>query len=205
MPITVTNPRSACPPGSPICQLFVASAVESLVYLGQSFVQVSDRAKSNPWLVQAVARCRIRICVQVANVFAVEFLDGPCSRQPMPLTSFPAWLGHSIVKPMFINNLLCRFIPLLAWLPAPLGTVLDSLPKCAPRACLTLLKTTSTKRTRRPRRTDSKHPYTASVPHHNPCFSHETSSFAHIQQQFNPPNFVNLFQSQAVTHSVLTR
>jgi len=102
-------------------------------------------------------------------------------------------------------NLRCRFIPLLAWLPAPLGTVLDSLPKCAPRACLTLLKTTSTKRTRRPRRTDSKHPYTASVPRHNPCFSHETSSFAHIQQQFNPPNFVNLFQSQAVTHSVLTR
>jgi hypothetical protein len=27
----------------------------------------------------------------------------------------------------------------LAWLPAPLGPVLDSLPKCAPRACLTLL------------------------------------------------------------------
>jgi hypothetical protein len=54
-------------------------------------------------------RCRIHICVRVANVFAAEFLDSPCSRQPMPLTSFPAWLGHSIVKPMFINNLRCRF------------------------------------------------------------------------------------------------
>jgi hypothetical protein len=47
--------------------------------------------------------------VQVANIFAAEFLDSPCSRQPMPLTSFPAWLGHSIVKPMFVNNLRCRF------------------------------------------------------------------------------------------------
>ena len=54
-------------------------------------------------------RCRIRICVQAVNVFAAEFLDNPCSHQPMPLTSFPAWLGHSIVKPMFVNNLRCRF------------------------------------------------------------------------------------------------
>jgi hypothetical protein len=27
----------------------------------------------------------------------------------MLLTSFPAWLEHSIVKPMFVNNLRCRF------------------------------------------------------------------------------------------------
>jgi hypothetical protein len=54
-------------------------------------------------------RCQIHICVQAANVFATEFLDSPCSRQPLPLTSFPAWLGHSIVKPMFVNNLRCRF------------------------------------------------------------------------------------------------
>jgi hypothetical protein len=47
--------------------------------------------------------------VQAANVFAAEFLDSPSSRLPMPLTSFPAWLGHSIVKPMFVNNLRCRF------------------------------------------------------------------------------------------------
>jgi hypothetical protein len=76
------------------------------------------------------------------------------SRQPIPLTSLVAWLGHFIVQPMFVNNLRCRFsfdeptaaqiyvvdlCPCLAWLPAPLGTVLDSLPKCAPRAHLTLL------------------------------------------------------------------
>jgi hypothetical protein len=93
----------------PHLSALVASSVESLICLGQSIVQVSDRAKSNQRLAQAVARCRIRICVQAINVFAVEFLDNPYSRQPMPLTSFPAWLGHSIVKPIFINNLCCRF------------------------------------------------------------------------------------------------
>jgi len=36
-------------------------------------------------------------------------------------------------------------MPLLAWLPAPLGTVLDSLSKCAPRAHLTLLQAPSKK------------------------------------------------------------
>jgi hypothetical protein len=38
------------------------------------------------------------------------------------------------------TNLRCRFIPLLAWLSASLGTVLDSLLKCAPRARLTPLQ-----------------------------------------------------------------
>jgi hypothetical protein len=47
--------------------------------------------------------------VQAANSCAAEFLDSPCSHQPMPLTSFPAELGHFIVKPMFVNNLRCRF------------------------------------------------------------------------------------------------
>jgi len=139
------------PTWQPHLPALAASAVESFVCLGQSFVQLFDRAKSSPWLAQAVARCRIRICVQAANVFAAEFLDSSCSRQPMPLTSFPAWLGHSIVKlmqsalPIFLwrtysrINLRCRFFPLLAWLPAPLGPVLDSLPKCASHAHLTLL------------------------------------------------------------------
>jgi hypothetical protein len=98
-------------------------------------------------------RCRIRICVQAAPVYAAEFCDSPNSRQPIPLTSFPAWLGQSLVQPMFVNNLRCRFslwrtfnrinlrwrfLPLMAWLPAPLGLVLASLPKRAPRAHLTL-------------------------------------------------------------------
>ena len=37
------------------------------------------------------------------------------------------------------TNLQCRFIPSLAWLPTPLDTVLDSLPKYATHAHLTLL------------------------------------------------------------------
>jgi hypothetical protein len=97
------------PTWQPHLLALASSAVESLVCLGQSFIQVLDRAKSSPLLAQAVARCRIRICVQAANVFAAEFLDNPCSRQPKPLASFPAWLEHSIVKPMFVNNLRYRF------------------------------------------------------------------------------------------------
>jgi len=85
-------------------------------------------------------------------------------RQQSALPIFLWWTYSRI-------NLRCRFIPLLAWLPAPLGTVLDNLLKCAPHARLTLLQTTPTKRTQRPRQTDSKYPCTASVPRHNPCFS----------------------------------
>jgi len=54
-------------------------------------------------------RCRIRICMQASNVFATKFLDSPSSRQPIPLMSFPVWLGYSIVKPMFVINLRCWF------------------------------------------------------------------------------------------------
>jgi hypothetical protein len=97
------------PTWQPLLPALAASSVESLTCLGQSFVQVSDRAKSSQRLAQAAARCRIRICVQAANVFAAEFLDSPSSRQPIPLTSFPAWPGQSIVQPMFVNNLRCRF------------------------------------------------------------------------------------------------
>jgi hypothetical protein len=52
---------------------------------------------------------------------------------------------HKFALPIFLwrtysyTNLRYQFISLLAWLPAPLGTVLDSLLKCAPRAHLTLL------------------------------------------------------------------
>jgi hypothetical protein len=38
------------------------------------------------------------------------------------------------------TNLRCRFLPLLAWLPAPSRPVLASLPKCASHAHLTLLQ-----------------------------------------------------------------
>jgi hypothetical protein len=97
------------PTWQPLLPALAASSVESLTCLGQSFIQVSDRAKSSQRLAQAAARCQIRICVQAAYVFAAEFLNSPSSRQPIPLTSFPAWPGQSIVQPMFVNNLRCRF------------------------------------------------------------------------------------------------
>jgi len=82
-------------------------------------------------------RCRIRLCVQAANVFAAEFLDSPSSRQPIPLTSFPAWPGQSIVKPMFVNNLRCRFFfnePTAAQICAanfsPVGMAASTLKAC---------------------------------------------------------------------------
>jgi len=61
------------PTWQPLLPALAASSIESLTCLGQSFVQVSDRAKSNQRLAQAVARCRIRICVQAANSCAAEF------------------------------------------------------------------------------------------------------------------------------------
>ena len=61
------------PTQQPHLPALASSAVESLVCLRQSFVQVLDRAKSSPWLAQAVARCRIHIWVQVANFCAAEF------------------------------------------------------------------------------------------------------------------------------------
>jgi hypothetical protein len=47
--------------------------------------------------------------VQAANVFLTEFRDSPYFCQPIPLTSFPACPEHSIVQPMFVNNLHFRF------------------------------------------------------------------------------------------------
>jgi len=58
----------------------------------------------------------------------------------------PAHVRQQSALPIFLwrtfsrINLRCRFLPLLAWLPAPLDPVLDNLPKCAPRALLTLLQ-----------------------------------------------------------------
>ena len=107
--ITSTHPHSCMPTWQPQLPVLAASAVESLVCLGQSFIQVLDHAKPNPWLAQAVARCRIRICGQAANSCAAEFRDSLSSHQPISLMSFPVWPRYFIVQPMFINNLHCWF------------------------------------------------------------------------------------------------
>ena len=155
--MTATNPCSACPPGSPICQLLLRQLLSHSYALDSSsskFQIVASRTHD----LHKPLRCRIRICVQAANVFAAEFLDSPSSHQPMPPDEFSclAWTFHRqahvrqqsallifLWRTYSRINLHCRFLPLLAWLPAPLGTVLDSLPKCAPRAPLTLLQVAS--------------------------------------------------------------
>ena len=80
-------------------------------------------------------------------------------RQPQFSSAYPpdefcclAWTFHRLAHvrqqsalPIFLRqtysctNLRCRFMSLLAWLPAPLDTVLDSLSKCTHHVCLTLL------------------------------------------------------------------
>jgi len=99
-----------------------------LVQHRQSLVQVSDRAKSTPWLAQAVARCRIRICwFSLTNLLSsacpldefsglvrpvqrpthvrrkictADFPRQTYFRQRVPLTNFPAWPGQSSVQPV---------------------------------------------------------------------------------------------------------
>jgi len=115
-------PRSACPPCSPNCQFllclllvshmpwtvlcpsFRSCQVEPPTHTSRCTLPNSHLRASCQCL-----RCWIRIYVQDANVCAVEFRDSPSSRQPILLTSFPAWPGQSIVQPMFVNNLRCRF------------------------------------------------------------------------------------------------
>jgi hypothetical protein len=181
--ITATNSCSACPPDSPNCQ----------------FLQRLLLVSRMPWTVlrPSFRSCQVKpttctsCCALPNSHLCAGFQCLPCRipRQLQFSSAYPpdefsclAWIVH---RPTHVHqqsalliflwqtynctNLRCRFIPILAWLPAPLGTILDSLPKCAHHAHLTLLQTTSTKRTRRPRQTDLKYPCTASVPR-NPCF-----------------------------------
>ena len=140
----------------------------SLTCLGQSFFQVLDRAKSNQRLAQVVARYQIHICVQAANVCAAEFTSA--CRMPMSallnsatapiLVNLSPWrvllLGLDIpssspcsstiyAADFPLTNLKLQKVALPIYVPvdmttSTLDTVLDNLPKCAPRAHLTLLR-----------------------------------------------------------------
>jgi len=107
------------PTWQPHLLALASSTVESLVCLRQSFVQVSDRAKTNPWLAQAVARCRIRICVQPANSCAAEFTS-TCG---LPMSSLP----NSSTAPVLVS--LC---PWRVFLP---GLDIPSLSPCSSTIC----------------------------------------------------------------------
>jgi hypothetical protein len=69
------------PTWQPQLPALAASFGESFTCLWQSLVQVLHSAKSSPWLAQAAARCRIRICMQTANSYAAEFASA--CRLPM--------------------------------------------------------------------------------------------------------------------------
>jgi len=156
------------PTWQPQLPALAASSSESFTCLGQSFVQVSDRAKSSPWLAQAAARCWIRICVQAVNSCAAEFASTcrlpmsslPNSSAAPVLVSLSPWRvflrGLDSPSSSQCSSTICAadfpltnlqphksalpISPLLAWLPAPSRPVLASLSKCASHAHLTLLQ-----------------------------------------------------------------
>jgi hypothetical protein len=116
-------PRSACPPGSPIYQLLLRhllSHSHALDSPSSKFQIVPSRTNDLHKPLRAVefaSACRLPM-----SALPNSHLRAGCQclccripRQPQfssaysPLTSFAAWLGHSIVQPMFVNNLRCRF------------------------------------------------------------------------------------------------
>jgi hypothetical protein len=172
--ITATNPCSACPPGSPICQLLLRQLLSHSYALDSSsskfqIVPSQTHDLHKPLRVAEFASaCRLPM-----SALSNSHLRAGCQclrcripRQPLFSSAYPpdefSCLAWTFQRPVHVHqqsalpislwqtynrtNLRCRFIPLLAWLPAPLGTVLDSLPKCAPRAYSTLLHKVSLNR-----------------------------------------------------------
>jgi len=188
--MTATSPRSACSPGSPICQLLLRhllSHSHALDSPSSKFSIVPSQALDLHKLLRAAefsSACRLPIpALPSLHLRAgCQCLRCRIPRQPLFSSAYApdefsclAWTFHrqanvrqQTALPIFLRrtyshtNLRCRFLPLLTWLPAPSRPVLASLQKCASHAHLTLLQTTPTKRTRCPRRTDSK--YLRTVP-----------------------------------------
>jgi len=115
-------PHSACPPGSPICQLLLhhlLSHSHALDSSSSKFQIVPSRALDLHKLLRVAefaSACRLPIpALPNSHLRAgCQCLHCRIPRQPLfssayALTSFPDWLGHSIAKPMFVNNLRCRF------------------------------------------------------------------------------------------------
>ena len=166
--ITAINPRSACPPGSPNCQFLLHQLLSHSYALDSpsfKFQIVPSRTHGLHKPLRAAkfaSACRLPMSA-LLNLHlraGCQCLRCWISRQPLFSSAYApdefsclAWtfLRQAHVRqqstlPIFLwqtysrINLRCRFLPLLAWLPAPLGLVLDNLPKCAPRARLKLLQ-----------------------------------------------------------------
>jgi len=110
--MTATNPRSACPPGSPIFQLLLRQLLSHFMpstvlrpSFGSCQVELmtctSRCALLNSHLRAACQfmRCRIRICMRAVNVCTAEFLDSPYSRQPIPWRFFLSGLDIPASSP----------------------------------------------------------------------------------------------------------
>jgi hypothetical protein len=166
--MTATSPRSACSPGSPICQLLLRHLLSHSYALdipSSKFSIVPSQALDLHKLLRAAefaSACRLPIPALPNSPLRAgcQCLRCRIPRQPQFLSAYApdefsclAWTFHRQANvrqqsalPIFLRrtynrtNLRCRFLPLLAWLPAPSGPVLASLPKCASHAHLTLLQ-----------------------------------------------------------------
>jgi len=165
--ITATNPHYACPPGSPSCQFLLCQLLSHLYALDSpsfKFQIVPSRTHDLHKPLRAAeftSACRILMSTLPNSHLRAgcQYLHCQIPRQPQFSSPYPpdefsclAWTVHrpahvrqQSTLPIFLcrtyscTNMRYRFIPLFAWLPAPLGTVLDSLLKYVPRAHLILL------------------------------------------------------------------
>jgi hypothetical protein len=150
MPITATNPCSACPYGIPNYQLLLGLSY-ALDSPSSKFQIVPSWINDLHKLLRAAefsSACKLPISVLPNSTTAPVlvslspwrvFLPGLNILLPSPCSSTICAVDF-LWRTYSCTNLRCRFIPLVAWLPAPLDIVLDSLPKYAPRAHLTLLQ-----------------------------------------------------------------
>ena len=145
-------PRFACPPGSPNCQLLL----RPLLVSHMPWTVLRPRFRScQVEQTTCTSRCtlpnsHLRAGYQCLRCW-IPWQPQFSSAHPPDEFSCLAWTVYRLAHvcqqsamPIFLlrtysrTNLRCWFIPLLTWLSAPLGTILDSLPKCAPSAHLTL-------------------------------------------------------------------
>ena len=137
-------PRSACPPGSPNCQLLLRHLVSHSHALDSPLSKFYIVCQVEPTTCTSCCalpnshlragcqclRCRIPRQSQFSSAYAPDefsclawtFHRQANVRQQSALPIF-LWRTYNRI------NLRCRFLPLLAWLPAPSGPVLASLPK----------------------------------------------------------------------------
>jgi len=105
--MTATNPCSACPPGSPICQLLLRQLLSHSYALDSSSSKFQIVASRTHDLHKPLRAAEFASACRLPMFSLLNSSTAPVLISLCPLMSFPAWLGHFIVKPMFVNNLRC--------------------------------------------------------------------------------------------------